>query len=227
MVASGLRSTSVTSDQIRLWMLQYFYDRNQNASSLRGKRGGAAVTMSVLRADLKALHHLTRSQVVSNLTYLLSQGWVEEKPVEKSFATPRGGIVPSVTPYFVITAAGIDKIAGPSEFMRDRFQGIHIEATGQNIITLGDGNRVDARYQKLGEALSQLRDSINTHNHLDDTTKMGLAADISCLQDQLVRPAPNKTVIRTLWDGVERAAVAAGLVDAVASVSSLIAGLLK
>ena len=56
-----------------------------------------------------------RQQVVSNLTYLLSQGWVEEKAVAKSFATPRGSIVPSVTTYYIITAAGIDKIGGPSE----------------------------------------------------------------------------------------------------------------
>jgi len=203
MVRTRLSSPPLSSDQIRRLVLQYFFDRNANATSLRGKRGGAAVTMIVLRADLKASLGLSRSQVVGNLTYLLSQSWVEERAVEKSFATPRGGIVPSVTPYFVITAAGIDKIAGPSEFMRDRFQGIRIEATGQNIITLGDGNRVNVRYQDLGEALSRLRDELNTHDELDDSTKIALAADISCLQDQLVRPEPNKTVLKALWDGVE------------------------
>src|SRR5580704_2308251 len=35
-------------------------------------------------------------------------------------------------------------------FTRDRFEGIKIEATGQNIITLGDGNQVNAQFQALG-----------------------------------------------------------------------------
>ena len=227
MVRKQATGTLLTGDHIRRVILQYFFDRNDNATSLRGKHGGAAVTISALRADLKSAYGLSRNQVVSNLTYLLSQGWVEEKPVSKTFSTPRGGLVPAVTPYYVITAAGIDKIAGPSEFMRDRFEGIRIEATGQNIITLGDGNRVNVRFRDLGEALADLRDAVNTHSVLDDSTKMDLAVDISCLQDQLARPQPNKTVVETLWAGIEKTAVAAGLVNAVASVSALIAGLIK
>src|SRR5260221_3770978 len=108
-----------TDDQLRNILLRFFYDRNCNATSMRGKHSGAAVSISVLRSELKASHGLTRQQVVSQLTYLISQGWVEEKPVSKSFATPRGSIVPSVTTYYIITAACIDQIVCPSEFMRD------------------------------------------------------------------------------------------------------------
>src|SRR6267378_5757321 len=141
-----------TGDQIREIVLRYLYDRNQNATSLRGKTTGAAVTISVLRADLKSSHDLTGQDVHSNLTYLESQGWVEDKPVTKSFNTKAGGTIPSTTSYYIITAAGIDRMGGPSVFTRDRFEGIKIDATGQNIITLGDGNQVNVRFQALGEA---------------------------------------------------------------------------
>jgi hypothetical protein len=85
-----------SNTEIRHILLQYFYDRNRNATSARGKRGSAAKISDVKR-ELKATHNLTRPQVQSNLTYLLSQGWVGEVAVEKEFQTPRGTLIPSVT----------------------------------------------------------------------------------------------------------------------------------
>src|SRR5690348_16682887 len=104
-------------------IMQYLYDRNKNATSRRGKTTGAAVTISTLRADLKAQHGLTVQQIHSNLTYLESQGWVQDQPVTKTVATRTGGTIPSTTSFYIITAAGIDRIGGPSSFMRDRFEG--------------------------------------------------------------------------------------------------------
>jgi len=216
----------LSDDQVRKIMLRHFFDRNCNATSIRGKQSGAAVSISVLRAELKASHGLTRQQVVSNLTYLLSQGWVEEKPVAKSFATPRGSIVPSVTTYYIITAAGIDKMGGPSEFMRDRFEGIRIQATGQNIITIGDGNQIEARFREIGEALANLADAVKASESLDDSAKLELVADINSMQDQLAKKKPNKGVLRSLWTGVETAAKAAGIVEAATKVKEFITSLM-
>ena len=215
-------AVKLCEDEIRQIILRFFFVRNSNATSMRGKHSGAAVSISVLRSELKASHGLTRQQVVSNLTYLLSQGWVEEKPVAKSFATPRGSIVPSVTTYYIITAAGIDKIGGPSEFMRDRFEGIRIQATGQNIITIGDGNQVEARFKNVGEALANLADAIKASEELDESTKLDLVADINSMQDQLAKKNPNKGVLQSLWAGVETAAKAAGLVEAATKVAGLL-----
>lgn len=222
MASTKQASPHFTDDQIRQILLRFFYDRNCNATSVRGKHSGAAVSISVLRSELKASHCLTRQQIVSNLTYLLSQGWVEEKPVAKSFATPRGSIVPSVTIYYIITAAGIDKIGGPSEFMRDRFEGIRIQATGQNIITIGDGNQVEARFKDVGEALANLADAIKGSEELHDSAKLDLVADINSMQDQLAKKQPNKGVLQSLWAGVETAAKAAGIIEAGTKVASLL-----
>ena len=106
---------SLSNNDIRRLMLQYFYDRNKNATSSMGKRG-SAVKISDIKKELKEQHGLTQQEVQSNLTYLISQGWVEEKSVEKQVRAKGGTVIPSVTTYYQITAAGIDKIEGPGEF---------------------------------------------------------------------------------------------------------------
>src|SRR5690349_2771236 len=114
---------SLSNNEIRRIMLQYFYDRNKNATSARGKKG-SAVKISDVKRELKAAHGLSQQEVQSNLTYLISQGWVAEDTVEKSFTAPGGTVIPSSTSFYVITAAGIDKIEGPGEFTMPKFHGI-------------------------------------------------------------------------------------------------------
>lgn len=183
--------------------------------------------ISVMRSDLKASHGLTAQQIHSNLTYLESQGWVEDQPISKNFTTETGSVIPSNTSYFIITAAGIDRIGGPSVFTRDRFEGIKIEATGQNIITLGDGNQVNAQFKALGESLSDLRNAIKQSTAIDDTKKMELVVDVDTLQAQLARPTPNRQLISQLWSAINNAAALAGLADAAAKVSGFLAGLIS
>jgi hypothetical protein len=110
-------SPARSSDEIRRLMLRYFYERNRSAVSLRGKKGSAA-TIKVIRAELKQRFGLTVQEVVSNLRYLIGRGWVEEKEIKKDVLLQTGTVVPSITTYYTITAAGIDKIEGTGEFTR-------------------------------------------------------------------------------------------------------------
>lgn len=199
--------------QIRQIMLHYFYDKNKSAKSLVGKKNAAASSISIVRKELKDGFGLTAQQVVSNLTYLLSQGWVEEKAIGKSFATSKGALVPAVTKYYVITAVGIDKIDGPSEFTRDRFSGIKIETTGQNIITLGDGNQINAKFEDIGNALSNLKEAIKENDSITENEKVDYIVDIDSIQDQLGKPKPNQSVIRTLWASLSRLATVEGVME--------------
>lgn len=217
---------ALTDDEIREMILRYLYRRNQNATSRRGKSTGAAVTISVMRSDLKASHGLTAQQIHSNLTYLENQGWVQDQPVTKSVMTS-SGVIPSTTSYFIITAAGIDRIGGPSVFTRDRFEGIKIEATGQNIITLGDGNQVNAQFEALGESLGELRKAIKESNRLTEPEKVDLVVDVDTLQTQLGKTAPNRQLISQLWEGINRAASLAGLTEVAAKVGGFLSGLLS
>jgi len=213
-----------SSNEIRRLMLEYFYKRNKNATSARGKKG-SAVRISVVKKELKASHGLTQPEVQSNLTYLISQGWVEEDRIEKSFTAPRGTVIPSSTSFYQITAAGIDKIEGEGEFTMPKFHGIKIEATGQNIITLGDGNQIDAQFGDLGSALVELRDAI-ARSTAQEAEKLSLVADIDTIQSQLAKPAPNKGIIAAAWETVKGAAAINGCAHLVSKVGGLVGGVI-
>ncbi|MCP9469506.1 MAG: hypothetical protein NNA31_05835 [Nitrospira sp.] len=211
------------NNEIRRIMLRYFYERNKNATSARGKKG-SAVKISDVKKELKASHGLTQQEVQSNLTYLISQGWVKKDTIEKSFTAPGGTVIPSSTNYYRITAAGIDKIEGPGEFTIPKFHGIKIEATGQNIITLGDGNQINAKFDDLGAALVELRDAI-TRSDILEARKLELVADIDTIQSQLAKPNPNKSIIAAAWEAVKSAATIDGCIALVERVTRLIGGL--
>lgn len=214
-----------TNNESRQIILQYLYDRNRNATSARSDKNGAAVKISIMRKNLKESNDLTQSEVRSNLTYLISQGWVEEQTIVKSFPTPRGGIIPSATSYYVITAAGIDKIEGPGEFTMNKFHGIKIEATGQNIITVGDGNQVNAKFADAAQGLAKLKDEIRTAPQLSEEDKISVIGDIDSIQSQLAKPVPNKAVVETLWKGIEQAARVAGLIKTVLGIGGCLASI--
>ena len=214
-----------SNTEIRQILLQYFYDRNQNATSVRGKKG-SAVKIRDVKSELKAQAALSQQEVMSNLTYLLSQGWVEEDAVEKSFTAPGGTVIPSTTSFYKITAAGIDKIEGPGEFTMPKFHGIKIEATGQNIITVGDGNQVNAKFGDLGAALADLREAI-TKSAAPESDKMNLVADIETVQSQLAKPAPNRSIISAAWSTIKGAAVIAECIPLIERVQTYIAPLIS
>jgi hypothetical protein len=164
--------------------------------------------------------------VQSNLTYLLSEGWVEEVTVEKSFNAPGGTVIPSTTSFYRITARGIDKIEGQGEFTMPKFEGININATGHNIITLGDGNQIKAEFSELGDALVSLRTAI-IDAKTSEETKMTLVADIDTIETQLAKPTPSRQIIAAAWEGVKMAATIDGCVGLVAKAAALIAPFLS
>lgn len=211
-----------TNTEIREIMLHYFYDRNKAATSVRGKKG-YAVKISDIRKELKASHQLSLQEVMSNLNYLLSQGWVEEDKVEKSVPLPTGTVIPQSTSFYKITAAGIDKIEGPGEFTMDKFRGIRIEATGQNIITVGDGNQVNARYRSAADALVDLKGALLQSTEINETQKLNVVADIDSIQSQLAKAQPNRAVIQGAWEAIKKLDTVLGLADKVGKVAALLA----
>lgn len=215
---------SPSPNTIRTWTLEYFYHRNSNATSSRGRKG-SGVKISDVKRELKLSHNLTQAEVQGNLTYLKSQGWIEEETTQKQVVAKGGTLIPSTTSFFRITADGIDKIEGPGEFTMPRFRGINIQATGQNVITLGDGNLVDAQFTDLGRTLFQLRDAI-TESEASEATKLEHVADIETIQAQLAKSEPNHAIISLSWESIKRAAALNGCGTLVARVAELIQGFL-
>lgn len=208
------------NDEVRNQILRYFYDRNAAATSRQGKKG-SAVKISDAKRELKARHGLTQQEVISNLNYLIDRGWVRTVDVEKTVRV-NGGTIPSMVTWYAISAAGIEKVEGESEFTpRDRYPGIKINASGSNVIQLGDGNVVNTQFSELHNQLQTLKQAV-TSCSLPDPTKLELAADIETLKDQLAKAQPNKTVIGVIWKAVENAAIAAGLIDHISRISPLL-----
>jgi len=213
------------NDQIRQQLLQCFYDRNRNATSRMGKKG-SAVRISDARRELKERYGLKQQQVMANLTYLIDNGWVKTLDVEKTVKV-KGGTVPQVTTFYEITAKGIDKIEGGSQFEpKERYAGINVRATGKNIITLGDGNVVNARFSELHTLLNELKERITQSADLDEGEKLDLAVDVESIKDQLAKASPNKTIVGQLWAGLQKLATISGAADAFHKVAPYIDGLL-
>jgi len=214
------------NDIIRRHMLQYFYDRNAKATSRTGKKG-SAIKISDVKRDLKAMHKLSQPQVVSNLNYLIGRKWVETFDESKSFTARGGTTMPSVTTYFQISAQGIEKIEGESEFQpRDRYAGINIQATGENVITLGDGNVVNVRNEGLFQQLNQLKEQLTDSDAVSEDMKMDVAVDIETLKTQLAKHDPDKQVVGRLWERIAKAADIASLAGLVTTIEPAIRQLL-
>jgi hypothetical protein len=213
-------------DDIRGLILDFFYDRNENATSRFGKKGSAA-RISDVKKELKQRHGLSQQNVMSNLTYLIDQGWINEEAVQKTVTT-RGGLqVPQTTNWYSISASGIDKIEGESEFTpQGRYSGINIDANGMNVIILGDGNIVNVEYSELREELDTLQRAISESPDLSDADKLDLAVDIESIKDQLAKPKPNIEVIGHLWKAVQAGATIAGLIEVVERIAPLVQAIL-
>ncbi len=213
------------NDRIRHNILQYFYDRNTTATSQYGKKG-SSVKISDAKRELKARYGLEQKSVVSNLTYLIDKGWINKIDIEKTVKT-KGGSIPSTVTWYEVSADGIDKIEGESEFQQaPKYAGININASGQNVITLGDGNVVNAKFADLHSSLDELKTEVSSSPDIDDNQKLDVVVDIENIKDQLAKPNPNKTIIGHLWGGVEKIVTGNGMVDVVGKVAPLIAGLL-
>jgi hypothetical protein len=201
-----------SNDEIREMILEYFYDRNNTATSRKGKKG-SHIKISDIRSDLKERHGFKAGDIVGHLNYLHSQGWIEIEVEKKSFTNPKTGVTfPSETEWYFITASGIDKIEGPGRFTPKRFSGINIEAVG-SVVTIGDGNQINVKFKEAAQALSDFRNAVIKTDELKDDVKLDIVTDIDSIQDQLAKPTPNKTVIQTLWSGIEKAAAVGTVAD--------------
>ncbi len=206
------------NDKIREQILKYFYDRNTSATSRFGKKGSAAKISDVKR-QLKSKIGLTQSQVISNLNYLIDRKWINTIDVEKT-VTVKGGTIPSKVTWYKISALGIEKIEGGSVFEpKDKYPGINITATGSNIITLGDGNVVNAKFSDLHSHLAHLQSLVAASNALNESQKLDVSADIESMKDQLAKDHPNGNVVKQLWSGVETVVTAGEFLAVVQSVS--------
>jgi hypothetical protein len=220
-----LKSPPRSDVEIRRIVHKYFYDRNKVGTSMRGKKGVSA-KISVVKAELKASHGLSRDEVTRAVAYLIDQGWVTTDEIHKTFTTRQGTAMPSSVLYYRIKAAGVDKTEGEGEYTMPKFHGININATGQNIITLGDNNQVDAKFESIANKLIELKDAVRKAVDVNDSVKVSIIADVDTMESQLAKPEPNRTVLRAIWAGIENITTASSLAANVAAIAPVLMPLL-
>ena len=109
----------------------------------------------------------------------------------------------------------------------DKFSGSKIEATGHNVITVGDGNLVNASFGDLGAALADLRKAVVESNNVSESDKLDAVADIESMESQFAKKAPNQSVLGGAWEGIKKLDTFLGLVEHVAKVGALVAAMLS
>ena len=104
----------------------------------------------------------------------------------------------------------------------DKFKGIKIEATGQNIITVGDGNQVNAKFQDAAGALVDLKQALlAVTDRSREAQKLDVVADIDSIQSQLAKAkSRTRTVIQAAWDTVKKLDTVLGLAEKVSKVAT-------
>jgi hypothetical protein len=215
------------NDATRRQILEYFYERNAKATSRHGKKG-SAVRISDVKRELKALHGLSQQQVMANLTYLMGRRWVQLVNQEKSVSTARGTTIPSVVTSYEISALGIELIEGGSIFQpKDRFPGVNIQASGSSVVTFGDGNLVNVRFEEAADSLTRLREAFLASDRIDDREKLNVAVDIDTITSQLAKADPDRSVVASLWAPLARAADVAGLTALAIQAATLLAPLIR
>lgn len=139
--------------------------------------------------------------------------------------TPSGMTQQSEVRTYKISDVGIDKLEGASAYRRkEHFARINITNI-KGVTIIGDGNVVNTDFTDLSRALADLERAVSESSELSDEQKLDAIADIGSLQSQLSKPAPNRQIIDVLWDGIQKAVTAAGFIELMRGIGTLISSL--
>lgn len=208
------------NDAIRDKVLRHLY--SIHAKSRSPKSAGVGI-----RDLVSAMKPLRQHEVSSNLDYLVQKGWVTEVVEDRSFTTPRGTTQHSERRTYKISAVGIDHLEQASLYQRATTDA-RINITNiRGVTVVGDGNVVNTTFSDLSHVLADMRKTVLECPSVNDEQKLVAASDIDTLQAQLQKPEPNRTIVQTVWAGIEKAAAVAGAADLAAKAAVLLAPFLS
>jgi hypothetical protein len=218
-----------SEDDIRKIVLAYLHDRYWNGSSARGKRTGRAVAIMKMRKDLKASHHLTGKQVQRGLFYLLEHEWAKTVVIKKMFPIKNSGtLVERETVLYEITAEGIDKFDGASEFTPEKVPQVRIDTINAHgsAFAIGGDNHGNVHHGDVVKALAKFREFVMNLDTPREEHKALLIADVNAVAAEVSRPEHNGCLLRKMWERVKGGADVLGIAADLATVSGTIAPLL-
>ena len=186
---------STFEDEIRDQILEYFYEMYRNRSgTFHGRERGDIAASNISKSSKYDKREISR-----NLEYLAKSGWIEH--VIK-YEPARGDPNIKLEKHsYEITKEGIDLIEGESKYMNDKYQGINISNVG-GVVVLGDKNIVNQNYKELNNLLNELSEDIRKED-IDDTEKLNVIADIETMQQQIMKPNPDKGILSKAWENIK------------------------
>lgn len=209
------------NDAVRDAILRHLHKVHRRAKSPKS----AGLGIRDLAGDLKPLG-FKQQEVASNLDYLIQKGWVREVIENRTFTTRAGTTQQAERRSYKISDVGIDRLEAASTYQRPPTGG-HVNITNiKGVTVIGDGNIVNTTFTNLSRVLQEMRSAVLAAPEVEDQQKLEIVADIDSLQSQLQKPSPEKSVIKGLWSGIEKAVTAAGFADLVARAAALIGPLL-
>lgn len=208
------------NDIIRDAILRHLYELRRKA------RGISSVGTGIrdLWSAMKKLGY-RQADVNSNLDYLLQKGWAREVIHKRTFNTPRGTAQETETKTYKISDIGIDLLQGASAFRREEtFSRINVTNVS-GVTVIGNGNVVNTQYTDLSRMLSELEKAVAECAKLENEQKLDVLADVSTIQSQLSKPKPNTSLIKSVWQSIEKTVTAAGFGELIYRIAQFISQL--
>lgn len=208
------------NDAVRDAILRHLYDLHRRA---RGPKG-VATKIRELQSAMRKLG-IGQASVNSNLDYLVQKGWVREDVTPRSYTTPGGMVKQSEVRTYKISDIGIDKLEGASSYrLREHISKVNITNV-HGVTIIGDGNVVNTNFTDLSRLLSELETTVLESPDISEEEKLNIAADIGSLQNQLSKPRPDRGIISTLWNGIEKAVTGAAFIELVQKAAGLVSSI--
>lgn len=203
-----------TNDEIREIILNFLHDKRRKARSLKSM----AVTPSELKRELKKLG-LTENQIVTNLDFLIKNGWVEEQV--RKYKLPKQKIEVEKHTYR-LSNVGLRYFEKGSKFdTTGSFRGMTLENIKDSIIIIGTGNVVQKNYYELYSALDALKGKVMLSD-LPENVKLDYIADIETFKAQLAKTYPEKTIIKKIWEKISALSQIGGFAGLVEKIYHLV-----
>ena len=212
-------------DEIRRIILRFFYDSHKNASS--PKKVKMKITES--KRALKELG-INSKETVSNIDYLVGGDWLKKEEEQKQFTTKQGVLIPSITTYYKASNKTIDHFdKSKSIFRKQELGGINItNIQGVTNLAVGESNSiiVNSNFIDLHNGLDKLSNVIKENTEMVDEEKLNNIAEIETIKAQLMKPKPNKNIIKGAWDKLSKLVTVSGLIEIYQQIEPLIKVLL-
>lgn len=182
-------------DLVRSSILRYLFDSRKR----RTKGFKTTEIESALKPD-----GIRAGEVRANLPYLLDNDWVVREESDRQFRTKGGTMQSATETRYRISAKGVDLVNGqgsPYTQNQGKYAGIHIENV-QGTVILGDNNTVSECAVEVIRPLDALATALETSVEVSDQVKFDMLAELSTLRAALIKPEPNRTVVRATVDAL-------------------------